>query len=47
MKNRTHIKELPQKVDEEVTIVGWVDVRRDHGKFIFIDLSGGSIFDTM
>ncbi|MES2087380.1 MAG: aspartate--tRNA ligase [Patescibacteria group bacterium] len=38
MQNRTYIKELPQKVGQEVTIAGWVDVRRDHGKLIFIDL---------
>lgn len=35
---RTYIKELSGKVGEEVTIQGSVDVRRDHGKLIFIDL---------
>ncbi len=35
---RTYIKELAIKVGEEVLIKGWVDVRRDHGKLIFIDL---------
>jgi aspartyl-tRNA synthetase len=35
---RTYIKELASKVGEEVLIKGWVDVRRDHGKLIFIDL---------
>ena len=35
---RTYIKELKEKVGSEVKIAGWVDVRRDHGKLIFIDL---------
>ncbi|MFA6226973.1 MAG: aspartate--tRNA ligase [Candidatus Paceibacterota bacterium] len=35
---RTYIKELARKVGEEVLIKGWVDVRRDHGKLIFIDI---------
>lgn len=35
---RTYILELNKKVGEEVKICGWVDVRRDHGKLIFIDL---------
>jgi aspartyl-tRNA synthetase len=35
---RTYIGELSKKVGEEVKIAGWVDVRRDHGKLIFIDL---------
>ncbi len=35
---RTYIEELSKKVGEEVKICGWVDVRRDHGKLIFIDL---------
>jgi aspartyl-tRNA synthetase len=35
---RTYIKELSQKAGEEVLICGSVDVRRDHGKLIFIDL---------
>ena len=35
---RTYIGELNKKVNEEVKICGWVDVRRDHGKLIFIDL---------
>lgn len=35
---RTYIKDLKNKIGEEVMISGWVDVRRDHGKLIFIDL---------
>ena len=35
---RTYIKELKDSVGKEITISGWVDVRRDHGKLIFIDL---------
>ncbi len=35
---RTYIKDLNEKVGQEVRLNGWVDVRRDHGKLIFIDL---------
>lgn len=35
---RTYIKDLGGKVGEEVTVMGWVDTRRDHGKLIFIDI---------
>ena len=35
---RTYIKDLQGHIGKEVVIKGWVDVRRDHGKLIFIDL---------
>src|SRR3989338_4524688 len=38
MKNRIYIKDLKEHVGKEVTIAGFVDIRRDHGKLIFIDL---------
>ncbi len=34
---RTYIKDLPAQVGKEVTIKGWIDVRRDQGKMIFFD----------
>lgn len=36
--NRTYIKDLKKYLGKEVTIAGWVDIRRDHGKLIFLDL---------
>lgn len=35
---RTLILDTPNKIGEEVLIKGWVNVRRDHGKIVFIDL---------
>ena len=35
---RTYIKNLNEKTDQEVMIQGWVQVRRDQGKMIFLDL---------
>jgi len=35
---RTYIKDLKSKVGQEASISGWVDVRRDHGKLIFLDI---------
>lgn len=38
MSERTLIVDAPQKVGEVVSLSGWVSVRRDHGKLIFLDL---------
>ena len=35
---RTLIRDLHDHIGKEATVMGWVDVRRDHGKLIFIDL---------
>lgn len=34
---RTKIAQLKEKIGQTVTIMGWVDVRRDQGKMIFLD----------
>ncbi len=34
---RTFIKDLSEKKGEEVLVKGWVNVRRDQGKMIFLD----------
>lgn len=38
MKNRALTKDLPEKIGEAVVIARWVDIRRDHGKLIFLDV---------
>lgn len=38
MEDRTLILECNQKVGEKVKICGWVQVRRDHGKILFLDV---------
>ncbi|MBI4067942.1 aspartate--tRNA(Asn) ligase [Candidatus Kaiserbacteria bacterium] len=40
--DRTYISDLGQKIGEPVTMCGWVDVRRDHGKLMFIVLRDGT-----
>lgn len=35
---RTYIKDLKNNIGKEVMIAGWIDIRRDHGKLIFLDL---------
>ena len=38
MKNRIYIKDLKDNIGGEIMIAGWVDVRRDQGKMIFVDM---------
>ncbi len=35
---RTYIKDLKDKIGEEVIIKGWVNIRRDQGKMVFVDI---------
>ncbi|MDP1710562.1 MAG: OB-fold nucleic acid binding domain-containing protein, partial [candidate division WWE3 bacterium] len=35
---RTLAAETVEKIGQEVTLFGWVQTRRDHGKVAFIDL---------
>lgn len=34
---RTYIKDLKSQLGKEVSISGWIDIRRDQGKLIFLD----------
>ncbi len=38
MKERIYIKNLSHHIGNEVVVLGWVDIRRDHGKLIFLDI---------
>ncbi|MBI2628440.1 MAG: aspartate--tRNA ligase [Candidatus Niyogibacteria bacterium] len=38
MPQRILIKDAINKINENILLKGWVDVRRDHGKLIFLDL---------
>jgi nondiscriminating aspartyl-tRNA synthetase len=42
--SRTLIKDLGQKVGQEVSISGWISVRRDQGKMVFFDFRDRSGF---
>lgn len=35
---RTYIKDVSASVGQEVSVSGWIDVRRDQGKMVFLDL---------
>jgi aspartyl-tRNA synthetase len=39
---RIQIKDLKDKIGQEVLVSGWVDVRRDQGKMIFLDIRDAS-----
>ncbi|OGZ54331.1 MAG: aspartate--tRNA(Asn) ligase [Candidatus Ryanbacteria bacterium RIFCSPLOWO2_02_FULL_45_11c] len=36
--NRTYTQDILKHENQEVTLMGWVDVRRDHGKLLFVDV---------
>src|SRR3989339_589454 len=38
MRNRIYIKDLKEHIGKEVITAGWVDVRRDQGKMVFMDM---------
>lgn len=35
---RTYIKDLSVHIEKEVLVQGWIDVRRDQGKMVFLDI---------
>ncbi|TSC73383.1 MAG: aspartyl-tRNA synthetase [Parcubacteria group bacterium Gr01-1014_70] len=36
--NRTYSADIPKHDNQQVTLMGWIDVRRDHGKLLFVDV---------
>ncbi len=39
---RIFIQETPKYVDKKIKIAGWVNIKRDHGKLVFVDIRDGS-----
>lgn len=40
--NRIFIENLKNHIDQEVTVAGWVETKRNHGKVVFLDVKDSS-----
>ena len=40
---RTLIKDLKNEIGKEITVKGWISVRRDQGKMVFFDIRDRSV----